>query len=434
MFPPVTPESMGLSSAAVLALLDRLEKGDHDPHSLIVLRDGKSLVEGWWAPYRRDRVHRLYSLSKSFTSVAVGLAIHEGRLTLDDRVLDFFPNEAPEDPSENLRTMRVRDLLTMTCGQDADDRSADMLKEPDGVWIRAFLRRPLPHKPGTHFFYNSSATYALSAILQKLTGETLLDYLQPRLLDPLGVGPARWESDPHGINVGGWGLYLTTDAIARFGQLLLQRGRWGDRRLIPEDWIDEATSAHADNSANVNPDWRLGYGYQFWRSRHGFRADGAFGQFCVVVPERSLVVAITSATDDMQDVLDAVWDEILAPLTDGPLPENPDAAEALRTRLANLAAPFPPGGNAGDDEAYVVETQEGTLRIGMHDWIENEGGVTLFPGPIAAGGAWQADGSLLARLVSLESTESGWVTFGNAEATYTARGTWEARKGTVLLR
>lgn len=430
MFPPATPESMGLPSAAVMALLDRLEREGHDPHSLIAMRDGRTLAEGWWAPFRRDRVHRLYSLSKSFTSTAVGLAIHEGRLGLDDRVIDFFPDETPDDASENLRAMRVRDLLTMTCGQDWDDRSADMAKEPDGNWARAFLRRPVPHRPGTFFFYSSSATYMLSAILQRRTGERLLDYLRPRLLDPLGVGPARWESDPRGIDVGGWGLYLTTEAIARFGQLLLQRGRWGERQLVPEAWLEAATQAHADNSSNENPDWRQGYGFQFWRCRHGcFRGDGAFGQFCVVSPARRLVIAITSAADDMQGVLDAVWEELLAPLRDEPLSENPDAVEALRARLAGLQAPSPEG------ERRAAPTLGG-LSIGVEGWAENEGGLgDWLPGPVAARGAWQRDGSFKARLQALESTESMVVTIppGGGEAVYTARGTWGPREGVLRL-
>ncbi len=426
MFPPATPESMGLPSGAILALVDRLEREGHDPHSLIVLREGHSLAEGWWAPYRRERVHRLYSLSKSFTSTAVGLAIDEGKLSLDDSVLGFFPDLAPEAPGENLRTMRVRDLLTMSCGQDADDRTSDLAKEPDGVWMRAFLRRPVPYAPGTHFFYNSSATYALSAILARVTGENLLDYLRPRLFDPLGIGPARWETDPNGIAVGGWGLDLTTDAIARFGQLLLQRGRWEGRPIVPEAWIDEATMAHADNSANENPDWRQGYGYQFWRSRHGFRADGAFGQFCLVLPERRLVVAITSATDDLQGVLDEVWEEILTKMGDAPLPDDPDAFEALQSALSTRRV-FSPAGWKEPEPPTIAG-----LRVGIADWIENEEGIQgLMPGPVAARGRWAIRDQAIfqARLVSIESTESMTVVVEKGEAKYHARGTWGPREG-----
>lgn len=432
MFTLATPESAGLPSGAVLEFLHRLERENHDPHSLMILRDGKVLAEGWWAPFRRDRIHQLYSLSKSFTSTAVGLAVEEGRLTVEDRVLDFFPDLAPEDPSDHLRAMRVEDLLTMRAGHDQDDRS-DMNAEPDGVWMRAFLRRPVPYAPGTHFLYNSSATYALSAILQRITGVTLTDYLRPRLLEPMGIAPARWAKDPRGIDVGGWGLYITTDGIARFGQLLLQRGRWGEQQLVPEAWIERATSPIADNSANENPDWRQGYGYQFWKSRHGFRGDGAFGQFCVVLPERNVVIAMTSASDDLQGILTAVWEELLAPLQDAPLPENPDAVEALRSRMANLAVKIPAGDNAHYDEVFGVQKGEKRLKVGMHGWVASEEAFfDVVPGPIAARGAMQPDGSLVARIQALESTESAIATFrfpfdGTFE--YTAHGTWGARQG-----
>ena len=392
MFPTATPESQGLPSAAMTALIDRLEGEGHDPHSLMVLRNGQEVAAGWWAPYARNRVHRLYSLSKSFTSTAVGLAIHEGRFGLDDPVVGFFPSLAPPGPSENLRAMRVRDLLTMTCGQDADP-SGEFRTGRD--WVRRFLAAPVPHAPGTHFVYNSGATYVLSAILARATGEGLLAYLRPRLLDPLGVGPARWETDPDGIAVGGWGLYLTTDAIARFGQLLLQKGRWGEAQLVPEAWVEAATAKQVENGGEGDwGDWGEGYGFQFWRSRRGFRGDGAFGQVCAVVPERGLVVAITSATDAIQGMLDAVWAMVDA-LRDEPLPDDPDGFEELKRRLAGLA---------------VSGFEDG--------WEERAEGMGPVPGPIAV-----ADG----RVVALESTESMVV----EEGRYVARGTWGPREGTL---
>ena len=430
MFPPTTPESVGLPSVALLALIDRLEREGHDPHSLIVLRDGREIAAGWWAPYARERVHRLYSLSKSFTSTAVGLAIDEGRLGLDDPVLGFFPDLAPDNPSENLRAMRVRDLLTMACGQD-EDASGEFRK--GGDWARAFLSRPVPHEPGSFFLYNSGATYMLSAILARVTGESLLDYLRPRLLDPLGVGPARWETDPDGIAVGGWGLYVTTDALARFGQLLLQRGQWDGRQLVPEAWIDEATAKQVDNSRNENPDWRQGYGFQFWQSRHGFRGDGAFGQICAVLPERRLVVAITSATDEMQGMLDALWEELFASLQDGALPEDAEASAALDARLASLSVPHPEGDDSAYDGPFALRGSEGEFRIGLHGWEENPVGLGAVPGPMAAWGTFEGPGRLVARCVALESTESMEVRFelskGGVGAEYKARGTWGASQG-----
>jgi hypothetical protein len=177
----------------------------------------------------------------------------------------------------------------------------------------------------------------LSAIVQKLTGQTLLDYLKPRLFDPLGIENPRWESSPQGINTGGFGLSITTRDIARFGQLYLQKGLWEGQQLLPRAWVEEATTSHIPNSS-PNIDWSQGYGYQFWRCRHGaYRGDGAFGQFCIVMPEQDAVVAITSGLSDMQQVLNLVWDHLLPAMKDGPLPPNPSASAALEEKLTGLA-------------------------------------------------------------------------------------------------
>ena len=230
--------------------------------------------------------HTLFSLSKSFTATAVGLAVAEGRLSVDDPVLGFFPDEAPAIISPHLAAMQVRHLLSMSTGH-GEDTTAALRQAADGNWVRAFLERPVEHEPGTFFLYNSGATYMLSAIVQRLTGQTLLDYLQPRLFAPLGIERPTWESCPRGINAGGWGMSATTEDIARFGQLYLQQGRWEGRQLVPAAWVAAATSTQADNSSRTEPDWAQGYGYQFWRCRHGaYRGDGAFGQFCLVMPEQ----------------------------------------------------------------------------------------------------------------------------------------------------
>ena len=352
-------------------------------------------------------------------------------MSVDDPVLGFFPDLAPENPGESLRAMRVRDLLTMTCGQDADDRSADLAKEPDGVWMRAFLRRPLPYAPSTHFLYNSSGTYALSALLARVTGESLLDYLRPRLLDPLGIGPARWETDPNGIAVGGWGSTSRPTPSPASGSSCSNGAAGATGSSCPAAWIDEATAAHADNSANEDPDWRQGYGYQFWRSRHGFRADGAFGQFCLVLPERRLVVAIASASDDLQGILDAVWEHLLAPLADAPLPDDPEAAKALDAMIESRVV-FSPAGWSEPAPPVIAG-----LRVGTDAWIENAEGIDgVMPGPVAARGGWafRDRGVFQARLLSVESTESLSVIVEDGRATYRARGTWGAREGTLAPR
>ncbi|MBI2302704.1 MAG: serine hydrolase, partial [Armatimonadetes bacterium] len=301
--PRATPESQGIPSAAVLAFLDHADAHLDALHSFMLLRHGRVVAEGWWEPYQPADPHMLFSLSKSFTSTAAGFAIAEGLLTADDPVVLFFPEDLPNPVSPNLAAMRVRHLLSMSTGH-AEDTLGPVVRSTDGNWVRSFLACPVEHKPGTHFLYNSGATYLVSAIVQSLTGQTVLDWLTPRLLDPLGITGAFWESCPRGINTGGWGLNLKTEDIARFGQLYLHDGLWEGRRILPAGWVAEATRKHVPNGDDPESDWCQGYGYQFWRSKcQAYRGDGAFGQFCVVLPEADAVVATTSGIGDMQPVL-----------------------------------------------------------------------------------------------------------------------------------
>ena len=288
------PEALGIDPASISAFVDAVEQKVGGLHSFMLLRRGQVAAEAWWTPYGPEHPHMLYSLSKSFASTALGLAVAEGKLTVVDKVTSFFPNDLPTTISEHLRAMRVKHLLMMSTGHDTD-ATAPTINTPDGNWPKAFFSLPVQHAPGSKFVYNSAATYMCSAIVQKLTGKTVLDYLTPRLFQPLGIEGPTWESDPRGVNVGGWGLKVKTEDIARFGQLYLQKGKWQGKQLIPESWVAEATSKHIDNGTSPTSDWAQGYGYQFWRCKHGaFRGDGAFGQYCVVMPEQEAVLAITS--------------------------------------------------------------------------------------------------------------------------------------------
>ncbi|QJW88526.1 serine hydrolase [Spirosoma taeanense] len=339
--PRSLPEAQGVASGGLLNFVNTVEAGKLNLHSLMVLRHGRVVGEGWWAPYAPQLKHTLYSLSKSFTSTAVGMAVAEGRLTVNDKVVSFFKADAPATISANLAAMRVKDLLTMSTGHDKDATPA-VRGSGEKNWIKAFLALPVEHEPGTHFVYNSAATYMLSAIVQKLTGKTVLAYLKPRLFEPLGINGEDWEVDPNGINTGGWGLRLRTEDIAKFGQLYLQKGMWNGKRLLPEAWIADATrfqiqSAGGKRKAEEN-DWLQGYGYQFWRCRHdAYRGDGAFGQYCIVLPKEDMVVAITSETGDMQAILDAVWNHILPAVQDSGKSVDKLPQDALKRKLATLA-------------------------------------------------------------------------------------------------
>jgi CubicO group peptidase (beta-lactamase class C family) len=423
--PASTPEAEGIPSSAILAFLDAVEQHD-DPldavHSVMLLRHGRVVAEGWWAPYGRDLPHMLYSLSKSFASSAIGLAVDEGLLRLDDPVLSFFPDDAPEHPSDNLEAMTVRHLLSMNTGHHEDTLDAVWHGEHDN-WPRAFLAQPVEHEPGTWFVYNTPATYMLSVIITGLTGESLLDYLRPRLFDPLGIEHPTWDTDPQGRNLGGSGLHITTGDIARFGQMYLQEGMWEGRCILPEAWVREATTIHSDSSnTKVEPDWSAGYGY-LWMSRHNaYRGDGAFGQFCLVLPEQDAVVAMTSGTRDLQGVLDKVWAHLLPAFGPEPLPEDSGAQAALETRLSSLSLPLVQGTatssfastvssrsyvmdenslgvervafDFGEGRAAVTVTDangEHSVTVGYGSWLAGTSALrTGAPEPIAASGAWTA--------------------------------------------
>lgn len=353
-FPRSTPEVEGIRSSAISRFVDALEEpGRHleAVHSLMLLRHGEVVAEGWWSPYDPGSNHMMFSVSKSYCSTAIGIAVGEGLLSVDDPILPFFPDDAPANPSANLQAMRVRHLLSMNTGHHEDTTGA-VFAATDESWARTFLSLPVDHEPGTWFVYNTGATYMLSAIITRLTGQSLLDYLRPRLFDPLGIEHPTWDTDPQGISIGGSGLHIRTEDIARLGQLYLQQGAWNGVQILTPSWVAEATTAHSDNSnTQTNPDWIVGYGYQFWRCRHGgFRGDGAFGQYCLVLPEQDAVLAITSGLLDMQAVLDKVWDILLPAFEPEPLPEDAPAVEALREKLASLVLRQPTG-NASSAEA-----------------------------------------------------------------------------------
>lgn len=412
--PRSTPEAEGIRSPAILELIAAVDRSFDSVHSMMVLRHGKVVAEGWWHPYSPSLPHMMYSVSKSFTSTAIGLAIAEGWLTLDSRVVDLLADDLPPAIDARLAALTVRHLLTMSTGHATDTVSIAELS-PHGNWARAILKQPLAFEPGTHFVYNSGASYLLSAILQRLTGERLLDYLTPRLFEPLGITGATWESCPRGIDVGGWGLSITTEDLAVFGQLLLQRGLWKGRQLVPAAWLDEATGKRVETSETEHGiDGRQGYGYQFWRVRpaRGYRADGAFAQLCIVLPEQDAVVVFTSGIPDAQPLLDLIWEHLMPAFTD----VLREGVDFVVPALAMQTVPSDKGSSSerlvsatfddSDVSAVSVDAQALTLvrrgtteRIayGVEEWA-------LTPGlPVATSGAWIAANTFRARIAWIET-------------------------------
>ena len=336
ILPRSTPEAEGISSTALRKFAEAL-RGLDSVHSVMVMRHGRVVAEGWKKPYGPETPHMLFSLSKSFTSCAVGFACAEGKLSLDARLVDLFRDKLPECYDPKFETMRIRHLLSMTSGHD-HCTMADMQHAPD--WERAFFRTTPVYEPGTHFCYNSGASYMLSAAVVRATKESLCDYLRPRLFEPLGIAPRLWELSPQGIETGGWGFNLTTEEIASFAQCLLDGGRRDGRQVIPAEYLAQATSIQSDNSMNDQPDWKVGYGFQFWRCRHNaFRGDGAFGQYAIAMPEQGIAIAITSGLRNMQQILDLVWDFVLPAAQNSALPPAAEEESALRQELAAWAMP-----------------------------------------------------------------------------------------------
>ena len=361
--PRTAPEAQGISSTAILNFLSAVEQNIHELQSFMLVRHGQVVAEGWWNPYAANSPHMLYSLSKSFTSSAIGLAVAEGRLSVEDKVISIFPEDVPATISPMLAKMRVHDLLSMSTGHDPEP--TDKMTSSDN-WVKAFLAQPVMYEPGTHFVYNSGATFMLSAIIQKLTDMKLIDYLTPRLFEPLGIESATWEENPQGINVGGWGLSIRTEDIACFGQMYLQKGMWNSKRILSEEWVAAATTQQVDNSSNSNIDWKQGYGYQFWRCQHNaYRGDGAFGQYCIVMPDQDAVIAITSGLGDMQAVLTLIWDHLLPAMKDGSLPADSAAQPQLTQKLKALAFQ-PPQGAVSSPVAASVSGK--SYQIDKNNW------------------------------------------------------------------
>ncbi|WP_162415930.1 ChbG/HpnK family deacetylase [Cyclobacterium roseum] len=315
-------EKEKINPTAINEYLEAVKCNEQDLHSLMIIRNGKVAYEKWFGENAANKNHVMFSVSKTFTATGIGFAIQEGLLDVSDKVISFFPDKLPSEISAHQQALEIRHLLTMTVGHD-EDPTGTIRNSNDSDWIKAFLAFPMEHKPGDQFVYNSLATYMLSAILTKVTGERLLDYLQSRLFRPLGITGATWDESPQGIAIGGWGLKVKTEDMAKLGLFYLQKGQWNGKQLLAESWFDEATVAQVPSlPAGANrdelkinsedSDWFQGYGYQLWQSRHNsYRADGRDGQFILILPEKNAVIVTTASISNMQAELNLIWEHLL---------------------------------------------------------------------------------------------------------------------------
>ena len=384
-FETARPEEVGVPSKLILEYIENLEKSQTEMHGLMIMRHNKMITEGWWTPYGPNIRHGLQSHTKTYAATAVGIAYTEGLLKLDERLIDIFPEESPEEPSENLKLLTIRDVLCMGCGMDTMPWNSEH-------WIRDFMHTPVNHKPGTTYMCNSTGSTMLGAIVRKKTGLGLHDYLTPRLFNKIGINPdnLRWMCMADGMEVGGGGLYATTEDNFRLMKLYADGGVWEGERILAEDYVRLATTNQNDSATESinNPeasDNFLGYGFQIWMCKpaHSYRADGAMGQFTIILPDQDLEIAITETAVGAhwaQSTLNITWDFVEKIKGDEALPEDPEAYDKLCRKLRTL--------NIGNPECQPFSPL--TEKISGKTYHVSSGTVTPFGGNFMTG--LKADG------------------------------------------
>ena len=342
-FPRVTPESVGIPAAAVEKLLDTLEyDGFTEPHGIMIYRYGKVCAEGWWSPYTAGMKHAQMSHTKTYAGTAVGIAVTEGLVRLDDRLIDIFPDLAPETPSEYLKKLKVRDVMCMGAGMPR-------MPKQELDWVRAFLANEIVFEPGTRFIYSTSCELQ-AAIVRRVSGFGLMDYLKPRLFDKLGIDTNNlfWARQGDGSEFCSAGLQATTEDNLRLMALYLNKGVWEGERILSEEFVAQATTAristrNPDDRTPIPENTNPGYGFMLWMCppEESYRADGLGGQYTVVLPRQDMILSVTESSDNPVRTLDAFW-EFLKEVRDKPLPENEEADRKLERRMRRLCLPAEP--------------------------------------------------------------------------------------------
>ncbi|MCI5699914.1 MAG: beta-lactamase family protein [Lachnospiraceae bacterium] len=433
--------SMGVNPGR-LALLYK-EVGKKNVHSMMITRHNKVIAEGWWSPYKAEYNHIQYSVSKSFVGTAIGIAVTKGLLNINAFVLDILKNVLPYEPCQNMRKLRVRDVLTMSTGHK-DERNMFSSGES---WIYSLLSSYVDNPPGKQFRYISSSTYILSAIIKELTGKNVFDFLQENLFIPMGFSDSIWwETSPEGLNTAFNGLNATAEDITKLALLYLNKGVWNGKRILSEEWVAQASSVQINNSDNgdnqklgyrqgfgtFTDDWKSGYGFLFWHCRPEgvYRGDGIFGQMCIVMPKQDMTVAIAAGHAEPSEILEIVWEHLLPAIDDTEVSEADSIL--LKETLQTLSIPVvsgtkshplqqiwsgrsyimaPTGAgieklmlqfNENSSSEISITTAKGELKIliGYNEWITSETEYdadgfscdnVIFFGQVACCGAWQGD-------------------------------------------
>ncbi|ANB14826.1 beta-lactamase family protein [Sugiyamaella lignohabitans] len=453
LLPRKSAKSLGLNESAIIKLVDELER--NGVNSYIIAHNGEVVSEGYWDPFVPDLTHQVNSVTKTYASLAIGIAADEGLLTIDDYVLSFFPDRLPAGPCDNMKKLKIRHLLTMTVGHDEQIEMywtvSKLLPEDRNNgkdFLQHFLTSYIAYEPGTKFLYNTPGSYMLGAILKQVTGKTLVEYLQPRLFEPLGMKNIYAETDANGLNASGWGFQLTTEDLAKLGLLLLNKGKWNGKQLVSEKYIEQATSKQTETNLSPPSQWGVGYGFQLWRCNDGksFRADGLYGQFSVVTPHLNSVVAVTSASDNTGAILDAILssvNELFGEKSKGSLGVDKLQVSSLEEKNKSLQIKLTKGQplssySIQSKEKYRLANnplglssftldlaasklivgrkgKEAVITIGEGKWIRNKNGEDLigradFFGDTAATGAI-VDGQVLIQVAHLKTNYTDTLKF-----------------------
>lgn len=426
-----SPAAEGVDARGILALLDAFETPGHGYHSLMVARHGKVIAEGWWAPYARDRVHLGYSLSKSFTSTVLGHLVGQGVISLDAPVWSYLRDL--DSVPEKWRRVTVRHCISMTVGHSEDawewrgEEPAASPKQGDDELLTRILEREPDGEPGDVWAYNQVGTYLVAQAIAAATGDPVSTHVRRLLLDPFGGDPAKAQRTRQGHDLGFSGLCVTTPSILSLAQTWLDGGVVDGQRVVPEDYAAQAPLPGTASPMNGDDDWSRGYGYSFWGQRHGYRGDGAFGQFAIVLPQHDMAVAITSEVEDMAEVLDLLWQHLIPAIDRAP---DPDVDAELASRLANLQHPplgaverrpaltlprapssqLPPVFRevmlepVDDGHVLTIDHPDGGLvtRLGDGNWVDSVWSTQGLEVVVAASGGWN-DGVFQAELRFVET-------------------------------
>lgn len=341
-FEKVSPESCGISSEDLLKFIEGMEDLPEikETHGFMVLRHGKLVTEGYFAPYTEDMPHSLFSSTKTFVQLAIGFMVQEGLIDIEDKISDYFTDRLPENISDANKNLLIRHLLMMATGHrgqplhqggDFTDMTLDKVNE--------FFETELYIEPGIEFQYDNIATYVLSSLVSKLTGNNVAEYLKPRFLDPLGISIDYYSANADDVCIGYAGFRIKLEDFAKVGQFFLNGGVWEGKRLLSEQWCKQATAKHTDCNGPCGEDWNQGYCWQMWRGRHNTaRLCGAFGQMCVIAPDQDMIFATFSGSNfnKLQYILNNFYDNVYLKIKDEPLEENPIGNIKLENKIDSL--------------------------------------------------------------------------------------------------